>query len=297
VVDENHTQASEPLVKGLKSEGSLVVRRRPAPKNGAEQPEYTTAAAEAAVKAGDAPVALIVPHGVADNPISFGGATNSPAVQLLKDSSDMVASQMVAGLLQKVAMTSMPDVMAEIGSKYMDRYAGGFTAEQRERINAGLDYLRREESKDGAATPAGGVTSAGIIPVKTRDVVGENKRNPMVSFYAAAIGVMFLLFTASGAAGSLLDETESGTLDRVLSSHVTMGKLLAGKLAFNTVLAFSQLVLMFMWAWAVFKLDFIPHISGFVVMGVSTALRWAPLACCWLASVAREHNWARFRRW
>jgi ABC-2 type transport system permease protein len=28
----------------------------------------------------------------------------------------------------------------------------------------------------------------------------------MISFYAAAIGVMFLLFTASGAGGSLLDE-------------------------------------------------------------------------------------------
>ena len=45
----------------------------------------------------------------------------------------------------------------------------------------------------------------------------------MVSFYAAAIGVMFLLFTASSAGGSLLDEAESGTLDRVLSSRVTMG--------------------------------------------------------------------------
>src|SRR2546430_7767787 len=43
-----------------------------------------------------------------------------------------------------------------------------------------------------------------------------------ISFYAAAIGVMFLLFTASGAAGALPDETESGTLDRVLSSRVTM---------------------------------------------------------------------------
>ena len=70
---------------------------------------------------------------------------------------------------------------------------------------------------------------AGSSAVTERAVVGENKKNPMVSFYAAAIGVMFLLFTASGSAGSLLDEAESGTLDRVLSSRVTMTKLLAGK--------------------------------------------------------------------
>lgn len=54
-------------------------------------------------------------------------------------------------------------------------------------------------------------------------MVGENKNTPMVSFYAAAIGVMFLLFTASGASGSLLDEAESGTLDRVLSLMSSVG--------------------------------------------------------------------------
>ncbi len=99
-------------------------------------------------------------------------------------------------------------------------------------------------------------------------MVGENKKSPMISFYAAAIGVMFLLFTASGSAGALLDEAESGTLERVLSTRVTMTKLLAGKLVFNTVLAFVQLVAMFLWGWAVFKLDFFSHLPGFAVMGL-----------------------------
>jgi len=222
VVDEDHSRASERLVKGLQSEQSLIVKTKPEAKQGVAQPEYTAAAAEAAVKAGIAPVAMIVPHGFGANPMSFGGASNGPAVQLLKDPSDMVAPQVAAGLLQKVAMTSMPDVMAELGSRYMDQYAGGFTAEQRKRIDAGLEQLRRETGQRD--TTAGGgqnaTRNAGLIEVQTRDVVGENKTNPMVSFYAAAIGVMFLLFTASGSSGSLLDEAESGTLDRVLSSHV-----------------------------------------------------------------------------
>ena len=273
VADEDHSRASERLVKGLQSEQSLNVKTSPDAKAGVPQPEYTAVTAEAAVKAGTASVALIVPHGFGANPMSFGGVSNGPAVQLLKDPSDMVAPQVAAGLLQKVALTSMPDVMAELGSKYMDQYAGGFTAEQRKRIDAGLEQLRQETGQPNVA--AGGRQSAaqnpGLIAVQTRDVVGENKHNPMVSFYAAAIGVMFLLFTASGSSGSLLDEVESGTLDRVLSSHVTMTRLLAGKLVFAMLLAFSQLVIMFLWAWAVFKLDFLPHIPGFVVMGVCTA--------------------------
>ena len=284
VADEDRSPVSQRLVKGLADEGSLVVRTRPESRKTVEQPEYTAAGAEAAVKAGVAPVAVVVPHGFGANPISFGDAANRPAIQLLQDSSDMVAPRMVAGLLQKVAMTSMPDVMAEIGSQYLDRYAGGYTPEQRRLIDRSLDQLRRRQSQDGGK--AAGAESGGMIAVNTRAVVGQNKDNPMVSFYAAAIGVMFLLFTASGTAGSLLEEAESGTLDRVLSSHVTMTGLLAGKLAFNTILAFSQLVLMFVWAWAVFRLDFIPHLEGFVIIGVSTAIAVSAFGLL-LASVCR----------
>ncbi len=136
-----------------------------------------------------------------------------------------------------------------------------------------LDALKKEQAsgKIGHGKRRKPMAGAGIVAVKTRAVVGEDKKSPMISFYAAAIGVMFLLFTASGSAGALLDEAESGTLERVLSTRVTMTKLLAGKLVFNTLLAFVQLVAMFLWGWAVFKLDFFSHLPGFVVMGLCTA--------------------------
>jgi ABC-2 type transport system permease protein len=214
VADDDHSRASERLVKGLQSEGSLVVKTRPAAIKDVEQPVYTATTAEAAVKAGTASVALVIPQGFGENPIAFGPRDSSrPTIQLLEDSSDMIAPQVVAGLLQKVGMTSLPDLMAEQGSKYFDQFAGGLTREQRERLDEGIRRLReREES--GAAQADSAAGNNGMIAVTTRAVVGENKNSPMVSFYAAAIGVMFLLFTASGAAGALLDEAESGTLDR-----------------------------------------------------------------------------------
>ena len=283
VVDEDRSRASQQLVQGLKQEGSLVVKTRPEPVKGAEQPEYTAGSAEVAVKEGSAPVAVIIPHGFGENPIAFGPPdANRPAIQLLEDSSDAIAPQIIAGLLQKVAMTSMPDLMAEQGSKYFDQFAG-LTREQRDRLNEALGYLRKQE-ESGTATSRSG--SEGIIAVTARAVVGENKNNPMVSFYAAAIGVMFLLFTASGAAGALLDEAESGTLDRVLSSHVTMTSLMLGKVTFNSLLAFSQLVLMFLWGWAAFRLDLWTHIPGFIVMGICTAVAVAAFGML-LASICR----------
>ena len=284
VVDEDHSRISQRLVQGLEREGSLVVVTRPEPLKGAEQPDFTAPTAEAAVKVGTAPAALIIPRGFGESAISFGPADgNRPTIQLLEDSSDIVAPQVIFGLLQKVAMTSMPDLMAEQGSNYLDKIAGGLTREQHDRLDQSLRDLR-ERQESGAAAPDSG--NGGIVAVTARAVVGENKNNPMVSFYAAAIGVMFLLFTASGAAGALLDEAESGTLDRVLSSRVTMTTLLLGKLTYNSLLAFAQLVLMFLWGWAVFKLDFWSHIPGFVVMGVCTAVAVAAFGML-LASVCR----------
>ena len=288
LVDEDHSRASADLLRGLQREGSLAIRTRPSSKTKEPLPEYTAATAEAAVQAGDAPVAVIIPHGFGDNPISFGGNQNGAAIQLLNDSSDMIAPQMVAGLLQEAGMTSMPEVMAEKGMKYTDQYIGGFTPAQRKQMNDNLEKLRQREDQPAAAgsKPTKTGSGSGPIAVKARAVVGQNKRNPMISFYAAAIGVMFLLFTASGSAGALLDEAESGTLDRVLSSRVTMTTLMMGKLSFNTLLAFTQLVVMFLWAWAVFKLDLFTHIPGFVVMGLCTAFAVAAFGML-LASLCR----------
>jgi len=157
VVDEDQSRVSRQLVNGLGSDGSLVVTTRPeATKNQPQPADYTAATAEDAVKAGDVSVALIVPHGWGANPISFRGNSDSaaggPAIQLLNDASDTIAPQMVAGLLQKTAMTSMPEAMAEQGMKYSEKYIGAFTPEQRKRMNDNLDQLRQIENAQAAGT-------------------------------------------------------------------------------------------------------------------------------------------------
>src|SRR5438270_1233423 len=101
LVDEDHSRASGRLAQGLKQEGSLVVKTRPDAVKDVEQPEYTAATAEIAVKEGAAPVAVIIPHGFGESPISFGPADTNhhPTVQLLEDNSDSIAPQMILGLL------------------------------------------------------------------------------------------------------------------------------------------------------------------------------------------------------
>jgi ABC-2 type transport system permease protein len=95
---------------------------------------------------------------------------------------------------------------------------------------------------------------------------------------------MFLLFSASAAGGAILDESESGTLDRILSSRVTMNALLLGKLLYSALLGFTQLTVMFLWGALVFKVELFRHLGGFILMASVTALASAGLGLALAAS-------------
>jgi ABC-2 type transport system permease protein len=294
VVDEDGSAVSERLVRGLRREPSLAATTRPVTKKGDPVlPRYTAATAEAAVKQGVAPAALIIPKGFGANPIAFGPGTDRQPIRILHDSSDPVAAQVVAGLLQKVVMTSLPDAMAGVGMKYFENASGGLTAQQRQDIESNLskfrDQMEQRDQPGNAPAADSGNSAGGPVAVEMRDVVGENKRSPMVAFSAAGIGVMFLLFTASASAGSLLSEAECGALDRILSARVSMTTLLAGKMTYCTLLAFLQLTLMFLWGAAVFHLELFTHLPGFLVMTAATSFAVASFGML-LATVSRSRG-------
>ena len=60
---------------------------------------------------------------------------------------------------------------------------------------------------------------------------------------------MFLLFSmVGGAGGTLLDEVESGTLERLLSTRIGMTGVLAGKWLLPDADRLLQICVMFLWA-------------------------------------------------
>src|SRR5262249_28065096 len=68
-----------------------------------------------------------------------------------------------------------------------------------------------------------------------------------------------------------IEEVENGTLDRLLSSSLTMTQLLAGKWISFILLGVMQVAVMFVWGWMVFQLELWSHIPGFLTMTVVTA--------------------------
>lgn len=282
VVDDDHSEFSRRIVAGLEAEPALEVKTTAeTPVNGAP---LTRAGAEALVRSGDVPVAIVLPPGFGAGAAMFGQSSDAPRITLLEDVSDQIAPQMVYGLLQKVAMTSAPDILMKNGLATFAHFAGGLTPEQQAAVNSWLPELRRASTTaSGQAQTTGAVIG---LRVDTVDVMRSTNHESLISFYAAGIGVMFLLFAMSGASGTLLDEVDSGTLDRVLSTRVGMSGLLAGKWVYLTLLGAAQLTVMFLWGWAVFHLDLFRHLVGFAIMTAFTAMAGAAFGLL-LASLAR----------
>jgi len=281
IVDEDGSELSRRIVEGLQRETALQTRTTADPQ--ARTGPLDRAAAEALVKSGDVPVSVVLPKGLGATAAAFGGNANAPHIQLLADVSDRIAPQMVYGLLQKVAMTAAPDLMMQSGIAQFEQHAGSLTPSQRQAVDTWLPRLKPDGS---AASTAAGSRGAMGMAIDTVDVMRKGNSESLISFYAAGIGVMFLLFSVSGASGSLLDEVDNGTLDRVLSTRVGMTGLLTGKWLFIALTGMLQLTVMFLWGKVAFGLDLFHHLPGFAVMTAFTAAAAAGFGLL-LATLAR----------
>jgi ABC-2 type transport system permease protein len=269
VVDEDRSETSRRFVEALGREPSLRVQTSRPGAGSSEAAAWDRSSAQHAVREGDFSVALVVGRGFGERPIRFGGSGDPPNLTLYADSADPIAPRLVLGLLQKVAMTSLPDSVASSGIAQMERWGAPLTAEQKAKLEERLGRLRA--GSPGAPAP-GAADASGLVAVETKDVLGEAKKNPASALLAAGLGVMFLLFSSAGAGGALIEEAESGTLDRILGTRVTMGALLAGKLLYLSGVAVAQLVIMFVWGQLFFGVELTKHLPGFLVMTVVTAL-------------------------
>ncbi|MEM1303861.1 MAG: ABC transporter permease, partial [Planctomycetota bacterium] len=148
---------------------------------------------------------------------------------------------------------------------------------------AEIPEIERRDAPVGWPAATGASTAPGFAfrqppAVATVDLLSGDKSNPVVSMYAAGIAVMFLLFSATGSGGSLLEEEENQTLERLMGSGLGMTRLLLGKWLQLLIVGAVQVTVMFVWAQAVFGVDLSEHLGGFALMTLATSAAAASLA-------------------
>ena len=293
VVDQDDTAASRRFLAALSREPGISLIRTDEGGTPLDRAD-----ARALIEHRHAPVAVVVLAGFADGlsaamepgsmvsgallPGVLGARGQGAAVELLADMADPVVPRVMAGLVQRAALAALPVLMQQrlahdrdlsplerqMASRWLSLLAAGAGAAG---DDAAGDGAASEHAADGgAAHGAGGLVRVETVDLLAGDVPGKS---PVNAFYAAGIAVLFLLFSATATAGVLLEEERSGTLERLLASRLTMGRLLLGRWLFSVLLGMAQLTVMFAWGALVFDVAlFTPrHLVGFAAMTTVTA--------------------------
>ena len=230
VVDEDHSELSARIVAGL-AEGDRPAR--------AHTP--TTSGARARSRRRRAAGARRRRAGRGRDPAGHGrelwrraaSARGAVEIQLLADVSDPIAPQMVLGPAAEGhddGGAGSDDAGRHAAVREARRRADAAAARGGRRLAAAAEGTGHRRSRRGAGD---GAAAMGVSASRSSTSWGATpRRGSLVSFYAAGIGVMFLLFSCvAGAGGALLDEVEAGTLERLLSTRLGMTRLLLGQVA------------------------------------------------------------------
>ncbi|MEM6328689.1 MAG: ABC transporter permease [Planctomycetota bacterium] len=311
-VDLDGGDLSRRLMEGV-TENALVLYEPVAERYGADDPAGGLDAAHGKLLRGEAAIFLVAPEGWADSL-----AADQPLpLRLVADSSDPVAPRMIESLVRQVAGQVAAAAALERtrapGGPAGDRPGapppnarsgdGGIAASppspRVEIVRRPVTDTPQPPDADAANTPtadsraadaaAAGAPMARAPAVQMIDLFSENKANPVVSMYAAGIAVMFLLFSATGNAGSLLDEEENQTLERLMCSRLGMTQLILGKWLLLVLVGVVQVTVMFVWAQLVFGVDLLGHVPGFTLMTLATVAAAASLALT-LAAACRSRG-------
>ena len=195
---------------------------------------------EAAVRDGRADAALWI----RGRPGSDAG--DGPWLEVLGDGSRALAVAVLSGRVQGVLQREFPDLALARASDLVESVLGPYSPAQRAALEQRLQRLSSEASVVERAPAA--------LDFDQRLLGGGRAMDPGVSYYAAAVAILFLMFAAMQGAISLVDERSSGIVDRLAAGPGGITVVVLGKGLFLTMQGMVQAGLIFAVAWAVYGL-------------------------------------------
>jgi len=247
MADEIETETSKRLLRALALDPALVR---------IGEGNLTAADVRDLVRRGTADVGLVIRAG-AEPLESMGGFGRAP-ILIVSDPVRGVAVPMLTGQVQKAYFSSLPDVaLGSVVGLVEDQFVQ-LGEEQRKELAAGLRDLKGEAE---AAAERGRAVGWGFQDLFAReDVAGQSAARNHVAYYAGAVAVLFLLFSAVHGAISLLEEQESGIVDRILAGPGSTRVLVDGKFLFLVVQGFAQVGVIFALAWLAYDVNLPSHL-------------------------------------
>jgi ABC-2 type transport system permease protein len=260
VLDEVESDATTRLLGALNANDTLTML----PELGSSRNEV-----RAWVKSGVADIGLIIRADA--EPLESAGGFGAAPLLVVVDPSRGVAEPMLTGQIRRAYFSSLPDVamgnvVAELENQFLT-----LDDEQREEVDVGLIEMR----EDAAAGREVGWSFEDLLARES--VIGGESVN-LVAYSAGAVAFMFLLFASVHGAVSLLEEEETGILDRVLAGPGGIGVLVNGKFLYVVGQGMVQVTVIFTVAWLVYGVDLPGHLGPWLIISLAASIACAGLA-------------------
>lgn len=244
---------------------------------------FTEDIAKEYVKTGKRSAAIVFP-------IDFLSDTSATMnIKFYYDPKDEIESSIIQGEIQKTIFSQLPEIFPALLSRQANNFIGttegeNFRNDMAEMVSSYFDVpkdsilkftntqitsgLLNQNSSDSSS----GSFIENLINFDSEQLVGKELKNPQVTRIVGGWAIMFLLFTITAVATTLFEEKQEGTLRRLLCMPVTRSEILMSKYFFSMALGIIQLLVLFIFSWAIFDVDiFTNFINLFIVIVVSAS--------------------------
>ena len=208
--------------------------------------------ADRQVASGAFPAAVVIPAG-------FGAALSDPKAKIPPllvrfDPANPIAPDFAKGVLASATWNGLAPQMLGREIRVLEMITGDLTPPQRKLAETLQSYS--VGSKAPKSPMVARLAEATQVPIDGGAVTVGQGGPSLVTYYTAAIGVMFMLFSALSTTGWLLEDQERGVLDRMRASGIGPWSVLLNRFVFAVMVGSVQIAVMLAWAAMVFGVRF-----------------------------------------
>ncbi len=226
----------------------------------------------AAVESGQADVGLLLRGDLHEN--------SAALAVVFVDPGKVMAGAILGGHLQRLIRLQLPDLVLSRTTMAIESLVGGFTPEQAARLAAATEQLAT-----GTTVEEGG---AGLI--ESRTVGPQNGTGATVTYYAGAVAILFLLFSAMQSAATLIEERHSGIIDRIAVGPAGTDVVVVGKFLFLTVQGVVQASLIYAVAAFAYHVEVLRHVGLWLATTLAAASAASGLGLATAAACTTRHQ-------
>jgi ABC-2 type transport system permease protein len=217
-------------------------------------------AVRAAVAEGQADVGLFLRADLTET------TADAPALVIV-DPGKLMAGPLIAGQVQRLIGTYLPDVSIGRLTPAIASLVGGFSPAQTAQLDAALNALATSDADGAEASPL----------VSSELLQGSGAAGASVTYYAGAVAILFLLFAAMQGAATLIEERNAGIIDRLAIGPAGTDAMVLGKFLFLTAQGVLQVFLIFFVATLAYDVDFVSVFPEWATTSVLSAATSAAL--------------------